>query len=211
MTGYQTEEEQVEAIKNWWKENGKSAVIGVVLGVGGVLGWQAWNQHHQNVAAQGAVKYEQLVQASDQGAVDSAIKQAELLNKEFEGTAYAVFAALELARLQQQQGDAAGARQQLEWVLNNTPEQALQQIARLRLGRLLLSEGDLAGAQRVIEGAPTDSFAGEFALLRGDIALAKNEQNAARKAYQEALAGNVGNPDLVQMKLDDLAVSMANP
>jgi predicted negative regulator of RcsB-dependent stress response len=211
MTAYQTEEEQVEAIKKWWKENGKSAVAGIVLGVGGVLGWQTWNQHQHNVATQAAVKYEQMVQASDLATFDSAIKQAELLISQYEGSAYAVFAAFELARLHQAQGEAGAARQQLEWVLNNTGEQALQQIARLRLARLLLSKGDADGAQRLIDAAPVDSFAGEFAQLRGDVALAKSDPEAARKAYREALAADVGNPDLVQMKLDDLAVSVANP
>lgn len=211
MTAYQTEEEQVEAIKKWWKENGKSAVAGIVLGVGGVLGWQTWAQHQQNVAAQAAVKYEQMVQAGDQGAVESAVKQAELLITQFEGSSYSVFAALELARLYLVQGNVAEAKRQLEWVLNNTGEQGLQQVARLRMARLLLSEGDADGAQRVIDGAPIDSFAGEFSQLRGDVALAKSDPEAARKAYQEALAGDVGNPDLVQMKLDDLAVSMVTP
>lgn len=211
MTAYQTEEEQVEALKKWWKENGKAAIAGVVLGIGGIFGWQAWSQHQQNIVEQASAKYEQLGQAIQQGAADSAIKQAELLITEGQGTAYAYFAALDLARLRLGQGDVPGARAQLEWVLNNAKEQPLQQVARLRIARLLLSEGDLDGAQRMADGASKDSFSGEFAQVRGDIAVAKSDRDAARKAYEEALANNVGDSDLVQMKLDDLAVSTANP
>jgi predicted negative regulator of RcsB-dependent stress response len=207
MTAYQTEEEQIEALKSWWKENGKAAVAGIVLGLGGVLGWQAWNQHQHNIAEQASAKYEQLGMASSQGAVDSAIKQAELLITEFGETPYAIFAALDLARLHGEQGNSAAARQQLQWVIDNSSEQGLQQIARLRMARLLLNEGDHGGAQTLVDAAPADSFAGEFAQLRGDIALARDDREAARKAYEQALASNVGNADLVQMKLNDLAVA----
>lgn len=207
MTAYQTEEEQIEALKKWWQENGKAAVAGVVLGVGGILGWQAWNQHQHNIAVQASAKYQQLNQAVNQGAVESAAKQAELLATEHKDTPYAIFAALDLARLQVSQGNIAAAKQQLQWVLDSSSEQGMQQIARLRLARLLLSEGELDAAQQLIDAAATDDFTGEFAQLRGDIAMAKDDHEAARKAYEQALAGNVGNSELVQMKLDDLAVA----
>lgn len=207
MTAYQTEEEQIEALKKWWQENGKAAVAGIVLGVGGILGWQAWSQHQHNIAVQTSAKYEQLNQAVNQGAVESAVKQAELLMTDHKDSAYAVFAALDLARLQDSQGNIAAAKQQLQWVLDNSKEQGIQQIARLRLARLLLGEGDAKAAKQLVAAAPTDGFAGEFAQLRGDIAMAQNDPEAARKAYEEALAGNVGNSELVQMKLDDLAVA----
>ena len=38
MEQYETEEQQVEAIKRFWKENGLSLVIGALLGLGGLLG-----------------------------------------------------------------------------------------------------------------------------------------------------------------------------
>ncbi len=211
MSTHLSEEEQVEALKNWWKQNGQSAVVGVILGLGAVLGWQGWTQHQKTTSEQAGLQFEQLSLASARGMVDSAVKQAELLKVQFEGSSYAVYAALELARLKLEQGDTAAAREQLEWVLANSSEQPLQQIARLRLARLLLSEGDAAGAQRLVGEAPVDAFAGEFAQLQGDIALANNDQAGARQAYQEALAQNVGDAQLVQMKLDDLAAAPANP
>ena len=33
MTRFETEEQQVEAIKRWWKENGTAVIIGIVLAV----------------------------------------------------------------------------------------------------------------------------------------------------------------------------------
>ena len=33
MDIYQTEDEQVEALKKWWEENGKSVIFGLCIGV----------------------------------------------------------------------------------------------------------------------------------------------------------------------------------
>jgi predicted negative regulator of RcsB-dependent stress response len=40
-----TEEEQIEALKRWWEENGKQTLLGIALIVGGYFGWQAWTDH----------------------------------------------------------------------------------------------------------------------------------------------------------------------
>ena len=39
MNAYETDEEKVEAIKGWWKENGISVVGGLALGLAAVFGW----------------------------------------------------------------------------------------------------------------------------------------------------------------------------
>ncbi|MEI8632387.1 tetratricopeptide repeat protein [Vibrio sp. PP-XX7] len=44
MELYDTEEQQVEAIKNWWGENGKAVLIGTVVGLAGIFGWNYY-QH----------------------------------------------------------------------------------------------------------------------------------------------------------------------
>ena len=42
MDIHRTEEEQVEAIKTWWKANGTSVIVGVVLGVAVIFGVRYW-------------------------------------------------------------------------------------------------------------------------------------------------------------------------
>ena len=210
MSAYQSDEEQVEALKKWWNENGKAAVAGVVLGVGGIFGWQVWTQHQTSIAEQASAEFQQLSLALNTGNSASAAKQAELLISKHGKTAYAQFAALGIARQKLEQGDSAGAQQQLAWAVENSSEPAVKQIARLRLARIKLSEGDTAGAAKLANEASKDAFAGEFAQLRGDIALANNDKAAARNSYQEALENKVGNAELVQMKLDDLAIAATN-
>lgn len=206
MSVYQTEEEQVEALKRWWKENGTSIVAGIVIGLGGVFGWQAWNGYKDRVGQEASQAFTQVLTAVQQGDTDSAAKQAELLRLDHEGTNYAVFAALTQARLKLKQGDSAAARSQLEWAMAHAGNPSLKELAQLNLARVLLSEGDLDGAakQAAVEKG---GFAGEFAMVRGDIAAQRGDKQQAHDAYTQAMTLGVGNRNLLQMKLDDLAVT----
>jgi len=205
-----SEEEQVEALKKWWKENGKSVVAGVVIGLAGVFGWQAWTQKQQATAEQASALFEQMNRSLAMGAAAQAEQQAKSIIQDYQGTTYAVFAAFELARIKVEQGDSAAARAQLQWALDKADDNSLKQIARLRMARLLLSDGDADGAAASLAGAPADGYKAELAELRGDIAVAKGDLAAARQAYQEALDARTGSTSVVQMKLDDLATSVSD-
>ncbi len=203
MSVYETEEEQVESIKKWWKENGTSAIAGLVIGLGGIFGWQTWNQQIDAKGEQGSVAFEQMMQAVVADDLASSSKQAELLRIEYESTAYADFAALVQAKLKLEQGDSAAARAQLDWVMKHAEDPGIEQIARLRLARILLSDGDHTTATSLLTNIKP-AFAGEFAELRGDIAAASNDFDSARKAYQEAIELEAGNRMIIEMKMDDL-------
>ena len=205
MTAYQTEEEQVEALKRWWKENGTSIIAGVVIGLGGIFGWQAWGNYQDRVGKDASLAFSQLVNAEQQGDVDSASKQAELLRLEYEKSSYAVFAALTQARLKLEAGDSAAARSQLEWAMQHADDASLKNLAQLNLARILLSEGDLAGAEKLAT-VEEGGFAGDFAQLRGDIAVQQGDKQAAFQAYTLAMTQQPSNRTLLQMKLDDLAL-----
>ena len=203
MSVYETEEEQIESLKRWWKENGTSIIVGLVVGLGGVFGWQVWNQQIDTAGEQGSIAFEQMMQAVTVDDQASAGKQAELLRIEYESTAYADFAALVQAKVKLEQGDSPAARAQLKWVMNHTKDSGLEQIARLRLARVLLSDGDLNGASALLTNI-SKNFTGEFAELRGDIAAANNEPEQARQAYQEAINLEAGNRTMIEIKMDNL-------
>jgi predicted negative regulator of RcsB-dependent stress response len=207
---YDSDDEQVEALKKWWNENGRSIVVGAVLGLGAVFGWQAWTQHQEQVASQASLRYEKMSQAIQAGNVESVLKQGEKIITEWPESSYAVFASLDMAKIQLGQGDSTAAKKQYEWVLANSGDASLKQMARLRLARILLSENSIDKAEAVAAKADKDSYNGEFAALRGDIARAKQDYAAARNAYLEALNGDVGNRRMIQMKLDDLAKAEAD-
>jgi predicted negative regulator of RcsB-dependent stress response len=207
---YDSDDEQVEALKKWWNENGRSIVVGMVLGLGAVFGWQSWTQHQEQVASQASLRYEKMAIAIQAGSVESAVKQGEKIVTEWPESSYAAFASLDMAKIKLSQGDSEAVKQHYEWVLNNAKDPSLKQLARLRMARILLSTNNIEGAEALVAKADKDSYAGEFAALRGDIAKAKKEFAAARTAYTEALNSNAGNSRIIQMKLDDLAKAEAD-
>jgi predicted negative regulator of RcsB-dependent stress response len=128
------------------------------------------------------------------------------MKQNFEGSSYATFATLSEVRLHVDAGESDLAKQKLTEVIQQSKVPALTQMAQLNLARILLDEGDLAGAAQ--QAAVTSgSFAGEFAVIRGDIAHANGDLEGAAAAYTEAMAHQVNDRSLLQMKLDDLAVA----
>ena len=209
MSTYQTEEEQVEAIKKWWKENGKSVIGGVVLGFAIIGGWQGWQGYQRDQGEAASAYFDAMRQAVRSGREAQAIEDGKRLIGEFGGSAYASFAALELARLAYQRGEKSVARDHLQWVSDAAPDPALQELARLRLGRLLLDMNELPALQALLGHKASAAFAGEYAALRGDYERALGNREAAREAYQEALIKGVEDEALLRMKLIDIGGQVA--
>jgi predicted negative regulator of RcsB-dependent stress response len=203
MSTYRTDDEQVEAIKGWWRENGKSIVGGIVLGLAAIGGWQWWQKHAQVQGENASILFDNMTQAADRGDSARALAEGQQLVAEYAKTAYASFAALELARLAYEQGEKSAARGHLQWVIDSAPDPAIAELARLRLGQLLLDMDDLAGLQALLAAEPPPEFVADFAELRGDLALARGERDAARTAYRDALAAGPSDPPMLRMKLID--------
>ena len=204
MSTYQTEEEQVEAIKKWWKDNGKSVIGGIVLGFVIIGGWQGWQGYQRNQGEAASAYFDAMRQAVRSGQQAKAIEDGKRLIGEYGGTAYASFAALELARQAFLGGEKAAAREHLQWVTESAPDPAIREVARLRLARLLLDINDVSSLQALLGEPALPAFVGEFAVVRGDLARQQGDHEAARLAYQEALANGVGDQELLRMKLVDV-------
>jgi len=204
MSVYQTDEEQVEAIKKWWKDNGKSVIGGVVLGFAGIAGWQGWQSYQGSQGESASAYFDVMQQSMRAGRYDKADEDGRLLIGEFGNTAYATFAALQLAKLAYQRGEKATARSHLAWVSESAPDPVLRELGRLRLGRLLLDMNELEALDTLLQGSFTGALAGEFAALRGDLEQARGNAEGAREAYQKAIIRGVEDEDLLRMKLVDV-------
>jgi predicted negative regulator of RcsB-dependent stress response len=204
MSTYQTEEEQVEAIKKWWKDNGKSVIGGIVLGFAVIGGWQGWKLYQKNQGEAASSYFDAMRNSVRIGQIDAAIEDGKRLIGDYGSTAYASFAALELAKLSYDRGEKAAARDQLHWVTESAPDPSIRELARLRLGQLLLDMNELPALQALLGQPPLAAFAGEFSSLRGDLERALGNQSAAREAYQEALLKGVQDEGLLRMKLVDV-------
>jgi predicted negative regulator of RcsB-dependent stress response len=205
VSTYETDEEKVEAIKKWWKDNGTSVIAGIAIGLGAVFGWRAWISHEDSVGQQASAAFEQLMVSVQSGSTESARTQTDLLNEEFDGTAYAALASLVRARVEMDAGDSAASRSALEQAIATSPDPAITRIAALRLARIQITEGNLDGASKTIEQHDDGtSFGADFDALRGDIAAAQGREADARDAYTRAIAAGAASSDLLKLKLDNL-------
>jgi predicted negative regulator of RcsB-dependent stress response len=202
---YDTEEEQVEALKRWWKENGMSTIAGLVVGIALILGWNYWRSHNKEQAAQASALYDQLLTAADAGNKESAEKLAERTKEQFGTTKYALYSGLVQAKLKVQQGDLAAAKQILEGLAAKSDDE-LSHIARIRLVRLMLATGEHEQGLEVInkvDPASSSGFSVTYDELLGDLYVALDRRAEALTAYQNALRNGSQSP-LLQLKIDDL-------
>jgi predicted negative regulator of RcsB-dependent stress response len=204
MSTYRTDDEQVEAIKSWWRENGKSIVGGIALGLAVIVGWQWWQKHTQVQGETASILFDNMTQAAERGDSAQALADGQQLIADFANTAYASFAALELARIAYQKSEKSAARSHLQWVLDAAPDPAIAELARLRLAQLLLDIEDLAALEALLDKEPLPGFAPDFTELRGDLALAQGDRDKARDAYRDALLAGASDPGMLRMKLIDI-------
>ncbi len=205
MAIYDTEEEQLEALKSWWKENGLSSIIGVVIGIAVIIGWNFWRSNTQENAEQASNLYAQMVKAADENKTDSVVKLAERIQEQFKNTEYADFGGLLQAKFKVQQGDIAGAKDLLKQIAANSGKE-LSNIAKLRLARLMLASGEYEqGLQLISEVDPSteSSFSGNYDELTGDLLVALDRLDEARTSYEKALRSGQHSP-LLKIKIDDL-------
>lgn len=210
MELYETEQQQIETIKKWWKENGKAVSAGVVIGLAMVFAVWSWRDYGKTQAETASVEYRQLIEEMEQDKQDAALQRAARIQGQYARTPYAVLAALAQARIKMDQGDAAAAQQHLQWALDNAAQPELEHIARLRLARVMLERDEKSAALKLVEPVKSEAFAAQYEELRGDIYLALNQPTAARASYQRALAllaPESGQKALLQMKLDDLGAA----
>jgi predicted negative regulator of RcsB-dependent stress response len=205
MADYETDDEKVEAIKKWWKENGLSVVAGLAIGLIAVFGWRFWVDHRESVAQQASTAFEQLMMTAEGEDSAAAQAQAQAIRDGFSSTAYVSLADLMEARVKLKAGDPAGAIAALERVMTEAPDPALSRIAALRLARVLLDQKDLDRAGSIAAKYAQDgSFGGDFAAIQGDIAASQGRYAEARQAYERAITAGAGLSQLIQLKLDNL-------
>lgn len=206
MNAYETEEQQVEAIRKWWKENGKMFVLGAVLTLGAVLGGRLWIDHRHAQAEAAAAEYEQLLSELGQGNTEAVIKRGAYLIDSYPATPYSDLAALALAKVRAEAGELPAARARLEWVMEHSAQTELRDLARLRLARVHLQEGNTQQALNVLAALTNAAFSAVVEELKGDVYVVMGDKAAARTAYQKALdhSRSGGDTSVLRMKLDDL-------
>jgi predicted negative regulator of RcsB-dependent stress response len=202
MEIYSTEEQQAEAIKRFFRENGLSLALGVIVGLGGLYGWKAYNQNQITTAEQASDAYTKLVES------DSVLASADAFISENKDTQYATLAAFVAAKEAVDVQNLDVANEKLSWIVTNVDNAQLKAIATTRLARVQIAQQQYDDALSTLNAPLPEAFNANVAELKGDIYTQQGNKEQARVAYQAAVdAGGLTSNPLLQIKLDDLAVT----
>ncbi len=216
MDVYKTEEEQLEQLKSWLRDNGRSIVLGIVVAAAVVFGWRGWQAQQRaqvelaSAQFQGLLESMRQLERSPQPVVEqvtTANTLADGIKRDFPRSTYAQLAALLKAQLAVSGDELTLAEQELNWVLAQKPTVEIATLARLRLARVLHAAGKNDEALAQLHDGGSYAFA--YEQVRGDILLAKGDAVGAREAYQRSktLAAAMREPmsdPLLDVKLRDL-------
>lgn len=202
-----TDDEQVEALRAWWRENGRSIIAGVVIAIVAILGWQQWNAYKQEriEAASGeyhAFREQILAQPANEGA----LARGEAILEKYGNTPYAPLTALLLAQYHVDQNQLDQAASQLRWVVAEAGSEPVRVIAKLRLARVLSAQEKFDDALATLKPVP-ESLAADYQETRGDVLTAAGRREDAVAAYRAALADQNLIPQrraYIELKLNDL-------
>lgn len=194
MAEHLSDEEQLENLKRWWKENGLFTIAAVVLCIGGYFGWDNWKANQQQKMETASELYQQMMEVAivepGQKANDTQHRLvnelATQLKEEFSSSQYARYGALLVAKLAVEKNDLDAAAEQLRWALDDADE-GLGLIIKLRLAKVEASRDNIDLALSMLNGVDAQTLSSAYAEARGDFYLMKGDKTAAYEAYKQAL------------------------
>ena len=208
MQDFETEEQQLEALKKWWKENATSLILGLGIGVLSLGGWTYYVES----------KHEHSVQASDiyisitsqvlaNNVDDENMKKADQLVAEYADTPYASLSSLSLATYEFNKGNIDDAISRLQWVSGHAQDEGVKHIAQLRLASILLSQKKYDEVEAWLSSEHPASFNSRYEELKGDMFVGKGEIEQARIAYDKAIEQSGSSSRWLKLKRQDLGSS----
>jgi len=205
----ETEEEQVEKLKAWLKENGMSIVAGIVIGVGGLGGYRYWDHLQKTTAEQASSHFTQMIEALDSKNNDDLQQHAQMLIDEYSSTEYALMAQFAMAKNYISNKEFDKAEQSLRQVVGSAGQEPLGYLARTRLASVQMQREQFDQALSTLESEFPPSFAAGVDELRGDILARQGKTAAAQVAYRRAQQAQPGpaNVEFLRQKIEDLGVA----
>ena len=207
----ETEKEQLDAMRDWWKENGNYVIGGVLAGVIMIFGWNRWQTGIVETEVAASTLYEDVLYAADLGLLDNAIRPAEELIENHNSSPYAAQARLAMARMYMDSSRDQDAADMLQGLIDSAPEKQVALLGRLRLAKVLLYQGKAEEALGLVSDRSESGFTARYSELMGDAYVSLGQFDKAEAAYIAALNDNFAAPtvdtNFVQLKINDLPVA----
>ncbi|MGJ8690844.1 MAG: YfgM family protein [Thalassotalea sp.] len=205
MENFQTEEQQVEAIKGFWKDHGNSVIGGLIIGFSGFIGFNFYQD--SKLASETAVTDSYIAfQESAEKSPETLAEQGESFIQANADSAYASLTAFAIAKDAVSHQDWTAAEKHLNTAIEKSADAGIKAVASLRLARVLIQADKVEQALTTLAQEYPSAFLANVESLKGDAYLMQGKKELARTAYQTAIdnKGLQADPNL-QMKLDDLA------
>ncbi|MDP1658068.1 MAG: tetratricopeptide repeat protein [Methylotenera sp.] len=180
------EQEQIDELKAWWKQNGKlisTLVIGLLVAY---AAYQGWHYYQNKQAVEASTQYQNLL-VTDEKDLKAIQEKSAVLMEKFGGTPYAGRAALFSAKANYQANEIKSAKAQLEWTIKNAKETSVSALASLQLANILAEEKDYEAVLKLLNAPHDAGFDGLFADIKGDVLVSQGKTQEAKAAYAEAL------------------------
>ncbi|MBS1203369.1 MAG: hypothetical protein H6R25_268 [Proteobacteria bacterium] len=206
MEIYENENDQVDAIKRFFAENGKALAVGVVLGIGALMGWRYWNGHQADTARASSQAYENAISALQADKPES-FTAAEKFAADNKNT-YGALASLELAQQYVEKNELDKAASQLQQGLAATSDENLQSMINVRLARVQVQQKQQDAALKTLDAVKGESWSAIVADLRGEALLSKGDKQGARTAWENGIKNNASPAlsEMMQMKINNLSI-----
>ncbi|WP_423909837.1 YfgM family protein [Candidatus Spongiihabitans sp.] len=211
------EDDNVVRARAFWNENGKSIVAGVIIGLGGIVGFNYWKSYQQTEGENASVLFDQLRFGQTDNDIDMG-PVADELKEKYSSTAYADLAAFSMAKQFVEKNDLESAAHELNWVMDNSQDSGFRHIARLRLASVVLAQETPDKGLEILAITDKGGFESRYHELTGD-AYAQRGQGGdnqggdserARIEYQkslETLPVGSSHAGFIQLKLDNVGES----
>jgi len=180
------EQEQVDALKAFWKQYGNLitwALVAALAVYAGINGWQYWQRDQSQKA--GAM-FDELDRAAQAGDTDKTARIFADMKDRYGRSAFAQQAGLLAAKVLSEKGKGDDARAALTWVIEQAGDDEYRALARLRLAGALLDAKQYDEALKQLDAVGTGPFAALAADRRGDVLMAQGKAAEAKTAYQQA-------------------------
>ncbi|MFC3609087.1 YfgM family protein [Stutzerimonas tarimensis] len=205
-----SDDEQLAQIKDWWQRNGMPLLVGAVLALVLVFGWQGWQRHQANQAQSGSVLYQELLtRVLDDGQPNTAeiVRLGNRLKDDHGRSHYAQYGRLLLAKVAVDEGRLEDAASELRAVVDAPADDTLEELSRQRLALVLAAQGQAEQGLALIDGEAAEFFRASREEIRGDLLLQLGQEERARAAYVKAMESQAPDAAVgaLQMKVDDLA------
>ena len=206
MEIYENENDQVDALKRFFAENGKALAVGVILGIGALVGWRYWTSHRVDSARGSSLQYENTVSAirADQPQTLAAAEKFAADNK----NTYGALASLEVAQQFVDKNELDKAAAQLQQGLASASDDNLKAVINLRLARIQVQQKKTDDALKTLDSVKGEGYAAIVADLRGEALLSKGDKQGARSAWEAGVKSNASPAlsEMLQMKINNLSV-----